>query len=234
MRKAFEQSLQKLQDEVLVLGSMVEEALLDSVKVLKERDFEGSRRLIAYDAQINERRFAIEHETLTMIATQAPVATDIRVLAAVLEIATELERIGDYAKGIAKINLMIGPAPLIKPLIDIPQMVNAACEMLNKTLDAFIKRDLAAARAIPQDDDILDNLYNQIYRELLTLIMANPQNIDQATHLLWVAHNLERTGDRIVNICERIVFTITGSMVEMNGGDAADHQDALHYVPASA
>jgi phosphate transport system protein len=221
VRKGFEHSLQKLQDDVLVLGSMVEEALLDSVKVLKERDFEGSHRLIAYDAQVNEKRFAIENETLVTIATQSPVATDMRVLAAVLEIVSELERIGDYAKGIARINLLIGNAPLIKPLVDIPRMVNAACSMLNKALDAFVRRDLELARAIPIDDDILDNLYNQVYRELMTLIMSNPQNMDQATYLLWAAHNLERTGDRIVNICERVVFTITGNMTEMNGGNHA-------------
>lgn len=215
-RKVFEQALNRLQDDVLVLGSMVEEALIESVKVLKDRDMEASHRLIAYDDRINEKRFAIENSTLTLIATQQPMASDMRTLAAVLEIVTELERIGDYAKGICKINLMIGPGPLIKPLIDVPRMVDRVTEMLHNSLDAFVKRDIDLARAIPAADDEVDSLYNQVYRELLTLIMSDPSRMDQATYLLWVAHNLERAGDRVVNICERIVFTVTGNMKEMN------------------
>ena len=218
IRTGFEQSLKRLHDEVLVLGSMVEEALTSSVTLLKDRDTQGAERLIAYDQRVNEKRFEIEEETLTLIATQQPVASDMRTLAAILEIVTELERIGDYAKGIAKINLMIGPGPLIKPLVDVPRMVDKNIEMLNRALDAFVRRDLDLARAIPKDDDVIDDLYNQIYRELLTMIMADPQRIDQGTYLLWVAHNLERTGDRIVNICERVVYTITGDMKEMNNG----------------
>jgi phosphate transport system protein len=208
--------MRRLQDDVLVLGSMVEEALVESTEILKARDLDGARRLIAYDARVNEKRFAIEENTLTLIATQQPVAADMRTLAAVLEIVTELERIGDYAKGICNITLMIGEQPLIKPLVDIPRMVHKAKDMLHRSLDAFVNRDLEQAKAIPMEDDELDDLYNQIYRELLTLIMSDPHNMDQATYLLWVAHNLERTGDRIVNICERIVFTITGNMKEMN------------------
>ena len=218
IRTGFEASLKRLQDEVLVLGSMVEEALGEAIKVLQARDMAGSRRLIAYDERVNEKRFAIEEETLTLIATQQPVAGDMRYLAAVLEIVTELERIGDYAKGIAKINIMIGPGQLIKPLVDVPRMATRARSMLGRALEAFVKRDLELAREIPQEDDVLDDLYNQIYRELLTLIMADPTRIDQSTYLLWVAHNLERTGDRIVNICERVVYTITGNMTEMNNG----------------
>lgn len=218
IRKGFEESLKRLQDDVLMLGSMVEDALVESVQILKNRDFDGSRRLIAYDQHVNKKRFAIESDTLSLIALQQPVAADMRTLAAVLEIVTELERIGDYAKGICKINLMIGEGPLLKPLVDIPRMVEHARDMLRRALNAFVRRDLDAARAIPKEDDVLDDLYNQIYRELITLIMANPTRIDQATPLLWVAHNLERTGDRIVNICERIVFTITGDMKEMNDG----------------
>ena len=218
IRIGFEQSLKRLQDQVLVLGSMVEEALTESVTLLKERDLEGAKRLIAYDERVNTKRFEIEEETLTLIATQQPVASDMRTLAAILEIVTELERIGDYAKGIAKINLMIGSGKLIKPLVDVPRMVDKSTDMLNQALDAFVRRDLELARAIPKEDDFIDDLYNQIYRELLTLIMADPTRIDQGTYLLWVAHNLERTGDRIVNICERVVYTITGNMKEMNNG----------------
>ncbi len=218
IRVGFEQKLKRLHDEVLVLASMVEEALAESVKILGSRDLEAAERLIKYDERVNARRFEIEESTLTLIATQQPVARDMRTLAAILEIATELERIGDYAKGIAKISIMIGPGPLIKPLIDIPRMVEKDRQMLDEALDAFVRCDLELARAVPKQDDVVDALYNQIFRELLTLIMADPARIDQGTYLLWVAHNLERTGDRVVNICERIVFTITGNMQELNNG----------------
>jgi len=215
-RVTFEERLQRLQDEVLVLGSMVERVIIESVESLKRRDFEASRRIIAEDRLINEKRFAIEEAALALIATQQPMATDLRVLAAVLEIVTELERMGDYAKGIAKINLMIGEQPLIKPLIDLPRMAEKARDMLHRALEAFMQRDVELARAIPAEDDEVDALYNQVYRELLTFIMADPRTMDQATHLLWAAHNLERTADRVTNICERVVFTVTGEMVEMD------------------
>jgi phosphate transport system protein len=218
LRQAFERDLQKLQDDILVLGSMVEDALIESVSRLKKRDLDGSRRLIEADRRINEKRFEIENETLTLIATQQPMAGDLRTLAAVLEIATELERIGDYAKGIANINLMIGEEPLIKPLVDVPRMAEKARDMLHRSLEAFVHHNVELAKVIPTEDDEVDALYNQVYRELLTMIMADPNVIDQATYLLWVAHNLERTADRVVNICERVVFTVTGEMEEMSSG----------------
>jgi phosphate transport system protein len=218
MREIFERDLQKLQDDILVLGSMVEDALMESIKILKKRDLAGSHRLIEADNRINEKRFTIEHDTLTLIATQQPMAGDLRTLAAILEIATELERIGDYAKGIANINLMIGDEPLVKPLIDIPRMAEKARDMLHRSLDAFVKRNVELAKLIPAEDDEVDDLYNQVYRELITLIMSNPHNIDQSTYLLWVAHNLERTADRVVNICERVIFTVTGEMEELSSG----------------
>ena len=221
IREAFERDLQRLQDEVLVLGSMVEKAIIESVEVLKRRDMEGARRLIAEDRILNEKRFAIEDDTLVLIATQQPMAGDLRTLAAVLAIISELERIGDYAKGISKINLMIGEEPLIKPLVDLPWMAEKARDMLHRALEAFVQRDVDLARAIPDDDDEVDALYNQVYRELLTFIMADPSTIDQATYLLWAAHNLERAADRVTNICERVVFTVTGEMVEMDVEDSA-------------
>jgi phosphate transport system protein len=224
-RQTFERKLQRLQDEVLVLGSMVEKALLESVKSLKKRDLEAARRLVAEDRSINEKRFAIENDALILIATQQPMAGDLRILAAVLEIATELERMGDYAKGIAKINLMMGEQPLIKPLIDIPRMAEKARDMLHRALEAFVQQDVALARAIPGEDDEVDALYNQVYRELLTFIMSDPRNIDQANYLLWAAHNLERTADRVTNICERVVFTVTGEMMEMD-----DEEEGLHSI----
>jgi phosphate transport system protein len=214
LRESYHRDLQRLHDDILLLGSMVESMLIDAVDVLKRRDMEGSHRLIAYDQRVNEKRMTIEHDTLTLIATQQPMAGDVRTLAAILDIASELERIGDYAKGIAKINLMIGPGELIKPLVDIPRMADKAAGMLHRSLEAFINRDVELARAIPAEDDEVDALYNQVYRELLTLIMQDPHNIDQSNYLTWAAHNLERTADRVNNICERVIFTVTGEVVE--------------------
>jgi len=219
-RETFDRELQHLQDEVLVLGSLVENAIIESVELLKRRDTDGARRLIREDRRvINEKRFAIESEALTLIATQQPMAGDLRVIAAVIEIAHELERMGDYAKGIAKINVMMGDDPLLKPLIDVPLMAEKGRDMLHRALEAFVNRDVELARAIPKEDDEVDNLYNQVYRELLSLMMENPRDIDRATYLLWVAHNLERTADRVANICERVIFMVTGEFVEMDVDD---------------
>jgi phosphate transport system protein len=221
VRETFERDLQKLQDDVLVLGSMVENAIVKSVQDLKRQDQEAARELIAGDRKLNEKRFAIEDEALTLIATQQPMAGDLRVIAAVLDITHELERIGDYAKGIAKINLMIGNKPFIKPLVDVPRMAEKARDMLHRALEAFIRQDHKLARSIPPEDDIVDCLYNQVYRELMTYILADTRAIEQANQLLWVAHNLERAADRVTNICERVVFTVTGEMTELDSEDNA-------------
>jgi phosphate transport system protein len=165
------------------------------------------------------KRFELENDALILIATQQPMAGDLRVLAAVLEITTELERIGDYAKGIARINIMIGDEPFIKPLIDIPIMARKASAMLDDALRAFISQDVALAKSVPPQDEEVDGLYNQVYRELMTYVVANPSCIDQANYLLWAAHNLERAADRVTNICERVVFTVTGRMSEMDSDD---------------
>ena len=218
-RQSFDRELQRLEDDLLAMGSMVEEALIESVQQLKQRDFQGSRRLIAADKVINERRFAMEEEVMTLIATQQPMAGDMRLLAAILEMVTELERIGDYAKGIARINLLIGEQPLVKPLIDLPVMAQKARDMLHRALEAFVRRDVEGARAIAQCDEEIDALYNQIYRELLSYILEDPHVIEQANYLLWVAHNLERTADRVINICERVVFTVTGELAELDTDD---------------
>jgi phosphate transport system protein len=219
-RQAFDRELDRLQGEVLALGGTVEEALIQSVETLKKRDFAGSRRLIAGDRAINERRYAIEQETMALIATQQPMAGDMRLLAAMLEIVTELERMGDYAKGIARINLMIGEQPLIKPLVDLPAMAQKARDMLRRALKAFVERDVEAARAIPQDDDEVDALYNQVYRELISYILEDRHVIEQANQLMWAAHNLERTADRVINLCERVVYTVTGELTELGTDDS--------------
>ena len=218
-REAFEQELQRIQEDVLILGRMVEDAIIESVDLLKRRDMAGSRRLIADDQIINEKRFSAEADAMVLIATQQPMAGDLRILAAVLEITTELERIGDYAKGVARINLMIGEHPLIKPLIDLPLMAEKARNMLHLALEAFVNQDVDLARAIPSRDSEVDGLYNQVYRELMTYVRSDPRHIDQANYLLWAAHNLERAADRVTNICERVVFTVTGKMAELDSED---------------
>lgn len=220
LRQTFDRELQRLQDDMLVVGRMVEKALIESVEILKRRDLEGARRLIAGDQIINEKRFAIEADCLALIATQQPVASDLRTLAGVLEIITELERIGDYAKGIARIAIMTDQEPLLKPLTKISDMAEKTRNMLNRALEAFVQRDVALARAISAEDDEVDALYSQVYRGLLSIVTADTGTIDQAAYLLSVAHNLERTSDRVINICERVIFTVTGEMVELDAEDA--------------
>jgi phosphate transport system protein len=217
-RSGFHRELERLQDEVLVLGSMVEKAVTRSVDALRARDIASARALRAEDVLINRKRFEIEEAALLQIATQQPMASDLRRLAAILHIVTDLERMGDYAAGIAQICVEIGDEPHIKPLIDIPRMAEKAVSMLRRSLDAFVERDVDAAEAIAAEDDEVDALYQQVYRELLTIMLANPRTIDQATHLLWVAHNLERVADRVQNICERVVFVVTGRMHELSRG----------------
>jgi phosphate transport system protein len=223
-RITFDRQLQDLLDEVLVLGSMVEQAVSGSVDALKNRNFDESRRIYHDDRDINVKRYEIEHNCLTLIATQQPMARDLRLLAAILEIITELERIGDYAKGIARINILIGDEPLVKPLIDIPKMAEIGLDMLRRSLTAFVGKDAAAARAITEEDDQVDELYNAVYRELLDIMISDPSKIDRATYLIWAAHNLERLSDRVTNICERIVFVVTGEIIELdqNEEDQAD------------
>lgn len=216
VRTAFERELERLQDELIDLGVMVEHTISDSVESLSKRDIEEGLRLIKADSEINRRRYSIETDTLVLIARQQPMAKDLRTVAAILEIASELERIADYSKGIAKISVLLGSQPLIKPLVDIPRMATMASDMLHRALLSFIDRDVATARAIPAEDRQMDALYDQIYRELMTYVLADPRNIEGVSHLMWVAHNLERTADRVVNICERVIFTVTGELIEFD------------------
>lgn len=216
LRKTFENEIQQLKDEIIVLGSMVEQAVLDSVEALKKRDLDASKKIIELDSQINTKRFALENQVMILIATQQPMARDLRVLASILEVISELERMGDYAKGIAVINIRMGEQALLKPLVDIPRMAKIGTNMLHRALTAFVNEDAEAARIIPNDDDQVDDLYNQIYRELMTFVMEDPKNIERANWLLWAAHNLERFADRVTNICERTVFIVTGEIKEIS------------------
>jgi phosphate transport system protein len=216
LRKTFENEIQHLKDEILLLGSMVEQATLDSVEALKKRDIQRSEKIVANDKNINEKRFKLENEVMILIATQQPMARDLRTIASILEVISELERMGDYAKGIAVINLRMGDQPLLKPLVDVPLMARIGVDMLHRALTAFIHEDVEAARAIPAEDDRVDELYEQVYRELMTYVLADPRNIERANWLLWVAHNLERFADRVTNICERTVFIATGELSEID------------------
>lgn len=215
-RELFQKELQTIQEDMLVMASMVEKAVERSVASLKARDVRLAQQVINDDQKINQQRFGIEEDCLLLIATQQPIASDLRVVAAVLNIITDLERMGDHAEGIAKITIMTADEPPVKPLVDIPRMDEQARSMLERSMDAFTHRDADSARKIAEEDDIVDQLYEQIYRELLTFMMADPGTINRATHLLWVAHNLERIADRVTNICERVVFLITGKMQEFN------------------
>ena len=214
-RESFERHLHQLQDEVLILGSMVEKAIDRSMEALKKRDLELAKQVVADDLKINRKRFDIEERCIELISTQQPMASDLRIIVAVLNIIVDLERMADHAEGIANITLMIGDEPPLKPLVDLPRMAEKTTEMLRRSLDAFISRDAEAARQIPAEDDEVDNLYNQVFRELLIFMMEDPRTVTRATRLIWVAHNLERTADRVTNICERVVFTVTGKMEEI-------------------
>jgi len=215
LRKTFENEIQQLKDEIILLGSMVEQSILESVEALKKRDVEASKKIIEMDNQVNAKRFELENQVMILIATQQPMAHDLRLLASILEVISELERMGDYAKGIGVINLRMGDQPLLKPLVDIPRMAQIGTSMLHRALTAFVNEDVVAARAIPAEDDQVDELYNQIYRELMTYIMEDPKNIERANWLLWASHNLERFADRVTNICERTVFISTGEIKEI-------------------
>ncbi|MGP8079664.1 MAG: phosphate signaling complex protein PhoU [Dehalococcoidales bacterium] len=216
IRSTFHKKLREIQDDILIMGSMVSKATLLAIEALQKRDLELAKQIIADDQKINRKRFDIEEKCIQLIATQQPMASDLRTIVAVLNIITELERIGDYAEGNAKITIMIGNEPPLKPLIDIPRMADKTADMLNRSLTAFINHDADAAMKITAEDDFIDNLYDQVFRELLTFMAEDPKTITRATRLIWVTHNLERSADRVTNICERIVFMVTGKMEESN------------------
>jgi phosphate transport system protein len=214
-RELYGQELKDLRSSVVAMASMVDKAISNAVVSLVQRDVSTAQQVVADDRAINEHRWRTEEHALLVIATQAPMASDLRMIAAVIHIVTDLERMADHAAGIAKVALQTADQPPLKPLVDIPRMSEIARTMLHDAITAFIEDDQAAARAIVARDDEVDALYEQIYRELLTFMLADPTTIDQATHLLWVAHNLERIADRVTNICERVVFAATGQLEEL-------------------
>ena len=214
-RQLYDQELADLRGSVVAMASMTNKAIDSAVTALAQRDVRLAEQVIAADRAINEHRWRTEEQALLVIATQAPMAKDLRMIAAVIHIVTDLERMADHAAGTAKIAIQTADQAPLKPLVDIPRMSEIARSMLHDAITAFIEDDQAAARAIVARDDEVDALYEQIYRELLTFMLADPTTIDQATHLLWAAHNLERIADRVTNICERVVFAATGQLEEL-------------------
>lgn len=218
-RENLDRQIRHLQDEVLILGSMAEQAILKSVATLKDRDSASAAQIIANDRLINDKRYAIENAILILMATQQPMAHDLRLMAAILEIITELERIGDYAKGIAKATQRLANVDISIPIADLSKMADLAVDMLHRGLGAFVAEDGQMAHSIPDDDAFVDDLYNKVYHIVVNTMIRNPAIIDHANLLMWVAHNLERTADRVTNICERTVFINSGEMMEMDSED---------------
>jgi phosphate transport system protein len=221
-RESFDRKIQEHLESIIILGSMVEQSLLDAVEALKERDLDRAREVYEHDQVINEKRYEIERKALITVATQQPLATDLRRLASIIDLAGELERIGDYAKGIARIAIRLGDQPPLKELVHIPKMAELTADMLHRAIGAFVELDEATALSIPEEDDQVDDLYNRLYKELLEIMIGDRNTIDRATFHLWVSHNLERAADRVTNICERTVFTTSAELVEFDRTDDED------------
>lgn len=207
--------IHQIQDEMLVMGSLVEQATMQSIESLKKRDLKMAAEIYNADRKINEKRYAIENSVLILIATQQPLAHDLRLLAALLEVSAEIERMGDYAKGIAKVVVNLGDFNIPVPIKEIEQMANMALSMLHRALGAFINEDGETAKSIPPEDDKVDDMYNKVQRQIVNLMIEKPEIIDHANLLMWVAHNLERMADRVSNICERTIFVTTGELLEI-------------------
>ena len=208
--------LRALEDELLFMGNMVEKSIARALDALQRRDLEASLQVVREDDLIDQKRFEIEERCINLIATQHPVARDLRRLVTIIHINVELERMGDYAEGIAKISLMMGDEPPLKPLIDIPRMADKTIDMLKRSLDSLVNRDIVAAYQVCNDDDDVDAIYDQVYRELLTYMIEDPKVIKRATYLLWLAHDLERIADRATNIAERVIYLVTGKLTKIN------------------
>ena len=215
-RSTFERQLSEIEEDMLVLAGMVERAIERSIESLRNRDIELARVVIVEDMDLNRKRYETEEKCLELLATQQPIARDLRRILAILYIIVDLERMGDHAEGIAKIAIMLSDDAPLKPYIDIPRMSEIAIDMLRRSIEAFKHRDVELARRICDDDDQVDALYDQVYRELLLYMLADPKTIERATHITWIAHNLERIADRVTNICERVVYMVDGTIEELN------------------
>jgi phosphate transport system protein len=227
-RLTLDRETRLVQDETLILGSMVEQAILNAVDAFRRRDVEAAHEVVVNDGRINDKRFAIENRILILMATQSPLAHDLRLLAALLEVITELERIGDYAKGIAKVAIRLADEEIPVPFREISTMADLAVSMLHRALSAFVNEDVDVAYALPQEDDKVDELYNTVYRKLVEIMINNPSTIDHVNQVMWVIHNLERTADRVTNVCERIIFIATGELIELDTTDDEEVDEADH------
>ncbi len=214
-RKAFNQEMQDVKNEVLLLASMVEEAVMESALALKDNDLDRSHQVLQSDMRINRKRFEIEISIMVLMATQQPAARDLRRLAANLEICSELERMGDYAKGIANINIRSEGLSLPRILRDVYSMAEKAVDMLHRAMTTFADEDLQAAKSIIQEDDVIDECYSKLYYEAVHNVLGDARNIERANYVIGVAHNLERLADRVTNICERVIYIITGERPEL-------------------
>jgi phosphate transport system protein len=203
----------------MVLGNMVEQSMLAAVSALNKGDLQAAQTIYHSDKTINDKRYAVENAIIILIATQQPMAHDLRILTAILEVAGELERMGDYAKGICKIMIKMGAVKPPFNIDDIQKMADKATDMLQRALGAFINEDAKLANAIPVEDDEVDALYSKVYDSLISAMSKDPTKIGQTTRYLWVAHNLERMADRVTNICERTVFIATGDLMEIDVSD---------------
>jgi phosphate transport system protein len=215
-RAVFERQLNEIQEDMLVLANMVERAITQSLEALKNRDVELAQRVVDNDVIINRKRYETEEKCIELISLQAPLASDLRTIISVLHITVDLERMGDHAEGIAKIALMLSDEPPLRPFNDIPRMAEMAIRMMDGVLEAYRKRDTVRAREIIAADDEVDELHEEVYRALLLAMIEDPQVIQRATYLMWVAHNLERIADRVTNICERVVYLVEGRISDLN------------------
>ncbi len=206
----------EIKNEVLLLGSMVEEAVMDSAQALKDNDLDSSSQVILNDLRINRKRFEIEISIVVLMATQQPVARDLRMLAACLDICTELERMADYAKEIANINMRSKGLGMPAIMRDIYSMAEKTVDMLHRAMTTFADEDMQSAQNIILEDDVIDECYTELYQQAVNNVLGDPGNIDRVNYVIWVAHNLERLGDRVTNICERVIYIVTGEHPESN------------------
>jgi phosphate transport system protein len=216
VRQIFQEQIRELLEDLLEMGRMVADSIDRSIQSLAKQDEDLARQVIEFDDEINALQHDIDEKCLVLIATQQPMASDLRAILAVSNIAAELERIGDYTEGIARLAVKLAGRPLLKPLIDIPRMAEEGRRMLMTSLEAFARQDVETARQVGEADDLVDALYDQVFRELLVIMMEDPRTITQATYLIWVAHNLERIADRTTNIAERVIFMDSGRIVDLN------------------
>ncbi|CCC57830.1 phosphate signaling complex protein PhoU [Caloramator australicus] len=215
-RLHFQQNLKEVKHKVLRMGSLVEVIVDKAVTSLKEQNLELAKTIVEEDDKIDAMDLEIEMDCMKLLALQQPLAKDLRTIATALKIITDLERMGDHAVNISKITLEIGKEPLIKPLIDIPRMAKIAQEMIRLSLDAFVKEDIELAKKVAQMDQEVDDIYQAIIDELLEMIVKDPSITKQATKLMFVGRYLERIADHTTNVCERIIYMVTGKLEEIN------------------